>query len=54
VANGCAGWLHIFLFTVGIMIMFEKDRTKTKTVETVLMYDLTIFVIVQSGIESGD
>ena len=28
VAGGCGGWLRIFLFSVGITIMFEKDQSK--------------------------
>ena len=39
VAGGCAGWLRIFLFTVGITIMFEKDQNKNSWVSSDIWLD---------------
>jgi hypothetical protein len=39
VASGCAGWLHRFLFTVGITIMFEKDQNKNSWVSSDVWLD---------------
>jgi len=39
VASGCACWLHIFLFTVGITIMFAKDQNKNRWLSSDMWLD---------------